>query len=289
MSDTSPADNHPETEAQAAETVWQPMAVDGLDKIHPPSISADGVDPPAPVDSPPEQDAPGNFQVLYSRVDDSQVPGGFVSMIHQEEEDASAPETDTAEEERPAIEEIEQEAYEQGFAKGEKEGYDVGLEQAKEIGARMQTILEEMEGLWERLVRAHEKQLVELVYRAAERVVCGCVAVDRTVVGNVILNALEMIPEPVNVTLHVNPDDYDYIETIKEDFFERVKTLRNISVVSDPAVSAGGCKIQSASGGVDATLESRLEAILHSIREAAGTPPPLESRECIIEESAQDG
>ena len=106
--------------------------------------------------------------------------------------------------------------------------------------------------------------------KIAEKVVLGRVDLDHDMVKRSILNAFETIPEPAEVTLNINPDDYEYIELMKEDIFRQMNEIKNISVVSDPAVSRGGCKIETRSGNVDASLESRLDAVKDSILKANG-------------------
>ncbi len=160
--------------------------------------------------------------------------------------------------------EKQKKAYEEGFAKGEASG----RERAAEIIEHIQSILNGIEVLWKNMIDTYEKEIVQLVGRAAEKVVYGKVDVDQEIVKNSILHAFELIPEPVDVTVNVNPEDYEYIEGIKDDIFTQIKDLKHVSVLSDPAVSRGGCKVETRTGEVDASTESRLAAIKESIIEA---------------------
>ena len=74
-----------------------------------------------------------------------------------------------------------------------------------------------------------------------------------------------MIPEPVEVTIDIHPEDVEHIENIKEEFFQQLKTLKHISLLPDPSVSPGGCRVKTRFGEVDATLESRLDVIRETI------------------------
>ena len=69
--------------------------------------------------------------------------------------------------------------------------------------------------------------------------------------------------------ININPDDYDYIDTIKEELIASVKQLKNISIVSNPSVSRGGCLVESRTGDADSSIEKRLESIKSSIIRAA--------------------
>lgn len=196
---------------------------------------------------------------------------GFVSPYVSEEKLRAI----NAEERRrkglvPNEEEIEKKAFEKGFAQGEAAGLAAGQQQAQALVSQMQSILTDMQTLWQQLLTTYEKQIIDLICRAAEQVVYGQVEIDQEVVKNVILNAFSVIPEPVGVTIEVNPKDYEYIDTIKEDFFAQIASLKDVSVSPDPAISCGGCHIRSRSGDVDASLETRLAAIRKTLVEANG-------------------
>ena len=169
-----------------------------------------------------------------------------------------------------AIAEIEREAREKGYAEGEKAGYAAGEARALEVVQRLEDLLSEIGNLWPSLVATCEDQIISLVARAVEKVVMGQAAVDEDMVRRAILHAFELIPEPSDVTVHVSPEDYQYIETVREDFFRTVGDLQHLSIVSDPAVEKGGCRVYTESGEVDARLEARLEAVQSSLLAARG-------------------
>ncbi len=166
---------------------------------------------------------------------------------------------------------IEKDAYEKGFANGEKEGLESGKKEAERIVTQLNGILSEIQHLWQNMVEKYEKEILELVCHAVEKVLYGQVAIDNAIVKKAILYAFEKIPEPVDVTININPEDYDYIEMIKEEILEQVKELQNVIVVSNPAVDRGGCKVETKSGEVDTSVFDRLEAIKKSIIEAGGS------------------
>jgi flagellar assembly protein FliH len=178
---------------------------------------------------------------------------------------ASFEDSESDSEPAPCPEDIRKRAYEEGFAAGEKKGIADGRKEIDNTLQRMQTLLLEMEGIWKNLVETNEQQIVQLICRAAEKVVFGQIAIDPDVVKRVILQAFQIIPEPVDVTIELNSDDTAYIETIKEDFFKRLKSLKHISVVPNPSITQGGCRVSTRFGEVDATVESRIGVIQQTI------------------------
>ncbi len=171
--------------------------------------------------------------------------------------------------ELPDIEAIKREAYEEGFSKGETEGYDSGIKAANEKTERLVLILNEVEVLWNNLLKASEEKIIELIARISEKVVYGNVAVDNTIITRAILDVFEKIPDPVNATITVNPADYEYIEVVKDDFFEEIKGLKQVSIVSDQLIEPGGCRIETSAGEVDTSIEERLEAVKRSVIDIA--------------------
>jgi flagellar assembly protein FliH len=89
-------------------------------------------------------------------------------------------------------------------------------------------------------------------------------------VKRAIIEALRVVPEPVNVQISVSPKDYEFIETVKADFFSQIEALKDVSVTPDPAIHQGGCNVRTRFGEVDATLESRLEAIRECLLKSCG-------------------
>jgi flagellar assembly protein FliH len=93
---------------------------------------------------------------------------------------------------------------------------------------------------------------------------------DDTAIKESIFNALEMAVEKSKVTFNVNPDDYDYVEKLRPNLFRNNKEIKSIVVTSDPAVSKGGCFLETSRGNIDATIESKLEKIRQCFQESIG-------------------
>lgn len=174
----------------------------------------------------------------------------------------------------PDIAARQQEAYQEGLARGEADGFAAGLEKAAEVVENLHKLLTAAERVWPTLCRTYEHQIIALVGRVAEKVVCGQVALDGDVVRRTILKAFEQIPEPLAVTLEVNPEDYEYLEALKKPLMAEIRGLKQLSLQADPSVSRGGCRIETRSGAIDATLEARLEAVRQCLLDVAPRPQP---------------
>ncbi len=208
------------------------------------------------------------FVPFYSKEDKNERANKQSIRDEQSGQEEQSEKEDSAVQEMPhETEEIEKRAYDEGFAKGEKEGFDAGKNRVEMEADNLESIIGQVDNLWKNMVETYEGQIIDLICRAAEKVVYGHVAVEKDIVKKAILDAFEMIPEPSDVTISVNTEDYEFIESTKEDLFENIKKLRNVTVVADPSINRGGCKIETPSGEVNSSIEERMEKIKSSIIE----------------------
>ena len=162
----------------------------------------------------------------------------------------------------------EKQAYDQGFAQGEKDGYELGETRARKIIEKIESLYDEMIRLKSGLVREYEKDLLATIFAIAEKVVHTHLALNETAVKDNILAALDLVAEKREATLKINPDDFEYVEKLRPELFSENMHVKSIMITSDPAVTRGGCKMETSNGDVDATIESQLKIIQQSLSEA---------------------
>ena len=165
------------------------------------------------------------------------------------------------------IERLEQEAYEQGFAQGEKDGFELGEKKAIKIIANIEKLFNEINGLKEDLIKENEKEILDLIFSVVEKIVHHEVRQNDVAIKEAILNALDMAVEKSKIIFNVNPDDYEFVEKLRPDLFRQNSEIKSIVVTSDPAISRGGCFLETPRGNIDATIESKLEKIYQSFQE----------------------
>jgi flagellar assembly protein FliH len=166
----------------------------------------------------------------------------------------------------------ETDGFAEGFEKGMEEGRDAGKQ---EIGQEMTQILDPFrqalgtaDRMLEEMLARYETQLVELVCQIAGKVVMAKLDADDTLIKNTILDALSQLAFPEQINLSVAEEDYEYVEMIKETFFESVRSLTNITVNTDAMIPKGGCRIESAGATITTDPESKLKAVYDAIAQA---------------------
>lgn len=165
---------------------------------------------------------------------------------------------------------IEQEAYEKGFAQGEKDGLELGEAKAAKVLEKIEGLLEEVRRAKSDMIRENEHNITALVFEIARKVIHSQVEYDDTAVKGPIMNALMLTAEKDQVVLKVNPEDFAYVEKLRPQLSSEHRPLRSVTIHSDPTVGRGGCLLETSGGDIDASLDTQLEMIRQSIRELYG-------------------
>lgn len=160
---------------------------------------------------------------------------------------------------------LEREAYENGFAQGEKDGIELGEKKVLKVIENIENFFIEISHLKKEILKQYEKGILDLIFAIAEKIVHRKIESDERIVKDIVLKAFELASEKSKIMLRVNPEDFDYIERLKPEFFSKFKDLKSIMVTSDPSITRGGCFLETPYGDLDATVETQLEKIYQSL------------------------
>lgn len=199
-----------------------------------------------------------------SRLEDMEEPLTEKAVLKRAEREAAR----IIERARKRASEIEGEAYERGFAQGEKDGAEMGGKKFDKILSRFEELVFTLDTHHERYAREHEKAILELIGKMAEKVILSQVALDTENVRRVVADTVARAADWVRVTVHVNPKDLETVEILRPDFLQRFSGLKSLNFKKDETVSRGGCVVTGAFGELDARLENRLENVRMALIQA---------------------
>ncbi len=181
------------------------------------------------------------------------------------------------------LEAIRQDAYNEGFATGEKDGFHAGqLKARQEAEAALKPRLASLEQLLGHLLepiaeqdRALEEALLSLVSHLAQEVIRRELTLDSSQITPVLREALKLLPMGAeNICIYVNPQDFQAIKTLRERHEERWRILE------DDGLLPGGCRIETEHSRIDASIETRLQQAIGQLfaqrRENTTNPPPAD-------------
>jgi flagellar assembly protein FliH len=162
--------------------------------------------------------------------------------------DSEKPKTDPQQDaERVAA--INRKAYREGHDAGYSAGTRAAAAEAQRLAGLMEGIQGELAGIDQRV----SGELVALALALARALVRESLKVHPEQVESVVREAVRTLPLfNQSARLRLNPDDATLLASRLGPELDA-----HWSVVPDPAITRGGCRVESSAGDVDATMETR--------------------------------
>jgi len=222
----------------------------------------------------PSFDAPGEEPEAAEASAEEPAP----APVEAEPEDSGQVEEIAIEDVKPLtldeLEAIRQDAYNEGFAAGEKDGFHAGQIKARqEADAALAVKVGSLEKLMAQLLdpiaeqdQQMEVAMVRLVSHMVREVIQRELNTDSSQIRQVLREALKLLPMGAqNVRIQVNPQDFDTIKALRERHEESWRILE------DDSLLPGGCRIESEHSQIDASIETRMAQALKQLFEQQRT------------------
>lgn len=166
------------------------------------------------------------------------------------------------------LEEGKQQGYDVGFSEGQQAGFAAGqresLAQQQASGERLNQIIMAFSATLDNLHNVMPSRLVQHALAATRALLGQNVRCDDTVLLATIKQLLKQDALlDGNIQLLVSPEDTD---RVKQHFGDAL-SAQGWELREDQQMSPGGCRITSATGEFDATLESRWQELCQLSRE----------------------
>lgn len=165
---------------------------------------------------------------------------------------------------------LQAEAYREAFEQGLEEGRAAGREEVRQQVERIAGLFYDLARPFEQLDAEVERELLTLAMALARQIVRRELKAEPTQIIGIIREAIAALPVAAReVRVHLHPEDAALVrELLAEPGAERAW-----SVVEDPVVARGGCRVASENSTIDAQVEARLgAAIAAALGDERATP-----------------
>ena len=150
------------------------------------------------------------------------------------------------------------EAYDKGFSGGVIEGIDREKRRLSLAAESVAKLIRELKIMKEELLKSSEKEIIDLAFSIAGKVIHKEVSIGKEVVLSVLKDAMRNMRERDGVSIRLNPEDHRYITEAKPDFLD---SFGDVSIEKDEEIGQGGAVIETHSKLVDARLDQQLDKI----------------------------
>jgi len=164
------------------------------------------------------------------------------------------------------LESIQKQAYDEGFALGQKEGFEQKKQELEIQITSLRSIIELLSEPLKELDNEIVNQLSHLSMTVAKQVVRRELHTDEGEIVAIVREAMNALPASSRkIILNIHPDDADLIRKAFSLGDEDDSDEQRWKVVEDPMISRGGCIISSENSRIDATVEARLNRIISTL------------------------
>jgi flagellar assembly protein FliH len=165
------------------------------------------------------------------------------------------------------LDKLQQTAHDEGFEQGRREGLEYGHREGVESGRadvaervrRLDDLMNALNKPFDALDQQVEHEIVTLVIAMVRQLLRREVKLDPAQIVGVVREALGVLPVSArNIKVVLHPEDADLVR----EAYAIGDHEQKWQIVEDPVIQRGGCRVQTDSSQVDATLDSRLNSLI---------------------------
>ncbi len=168
------------------------------------------------------------------------------------------------------LEQLQKEAYDEGFELGKKEGFSYGHKESLAQGqmkidgliGQVESLMSTLDTPLNQLDEQVERELVELVISMVRQLVRREIRMEPSHIIGIVRESLSILPvSSRHIRVHLHPEDAQLVRTI----YDMSDKEQGWKIIEDPVLARGGCRVITETSQIDATLESRLAAMITRI------------------------
>ena len=147
-----------------------------------------------------------------------------------------------------------------------KSGYEEGLKKAEdELAEYKSSLINILNGLLNPL-KEFDKEVIDAVANlsisVSKQIIRRELQISSEQVVSIVREAIKMLPlEKSHLTIHLNAKDINIVRNV----FNNDDLTESYSLVEDPSIERGGCKLATENSMIDATIDSQIAQIAADI------------------------
>lgn len=155
-----------------------------------------------------------------------------------------------------------QEGYEKGLEQGRTEGFENGRSELDRIVEGFRSLVDLLSEPLKELDEQVEEELVGLSLAIARQLIRRELKTEPDQIVAVVRQAIQALPayaRKIQITMH--PEDAEFVRKTL-----RVEDARpRWELLEDPLLSRGGCRVETETSRIDATVENRLHQVITAV------------------------
>lgn len=157
-------------------------------------------------------------------------------------------------------EEIEKQAYEQGFSSGKAIGLEEGKSKYNEALSKIGNSINSLLNVKNELIREYEPEIIKLAISIAEKIVKREVTIKSDHIVEIVSSLVNQLKDKSKVIIKLSPEDFEDLKNSEK--LGKLKYIStNFEIIEDPTLSKGDVMVDTSFGVIDASINSQLKRI----------------------------
>ncbi len=152
--------------------------------------------------------------------------------------------------------------YEKGFAEGSSKGYEENRQLLQDQAEQFKIFISALAEPFKELDEQVEQELVKLAMGVAQQIIRREIKIDPGQVIGAVREAISVLPvSSRKIILHLHPEDVSLVRSA----LALDEMSQAWEIIEEPLISRGGCKIETETSRIDASVENRLAQVIANV------------------------
>ncbi len=156
---------------------------------------------------------------------------------------------------------ITERARQEGFQKGYQEGQEAGFKEYQDLLEEAKTMKQGLLDERRRTALSLEKDIVGLITETVRRVIQHEINENNELLLNLIQEGINKCTYTESLIIRVSDADYQVVSLYKNRVYMMTEGIEDIEIKSDASLSNGSIIIETASGKIDAGIETQMKVV----------------------------
>ncbi len=148
-------------------------------------------------------------------------------------------------------------AYKEGLERGKAEAKTEYTQKSLELTQSIAALSEEKA----KIVRQAKPEVLKLALAIAHQLVKSEISLNQAVTLNIVSEAIEKVTDNTKVIIRVNRADVEFLKMNHDRIAQQLGDVKSLVIQEDGRIETGGCIIETNLGYIDATIQTKFDAI----------------------------
>ena len=154
---------------------------------------------------------------------------------------------------------IKDQAYQEGFEKGQNDGLTKFQEDAQEGLQSLETLASSSFDMKKNIIDSATRDIVDLVTVIADKV-CH-IGFSNQILYKITLDAIKQLNDKENITIIVNPKLIENINKLVPNFKNSISNLQSLKILEDNSLSPDGVIVETPNNRLDSRISAQIGVI----------------------------